>query len=44
MELRAYRDVKNRLETPGLEEADVPDSPLVDVVFANRERQMAEGG
>ena len=43
IELREYRAVKNVLETPELAEEDVPDSPLVDVYFACRERQVEEG-
>jgi len=44
LELREYRAVKAAVESPNVDEEGLPDSPLVDVVFACRERQMMEGG
>jgi hypothetical protein len=43
LELREYRTVKAAVEDPNVDEEGLPDSPLVDLVFAFRERQMQEG-
>lgn len=44
MELREYARVKGIVEDPETEEADWPDTPMVDAVLASRQRQMDERG